>query len=159
MEIRSIYKKGYHENMEDTEDLSTCYVCLEECEEESHCSCHATAHEKCLREFGKSKCTICLDKLSVCSSESRDSRGSRESVGSVNDSMASTGSHHSDVFLLFPMTGDGLHPAKCFAWAFMFIMTAYVCFGVNLRATILGGVVFLVFCLFGRFLYCLCRHR
>lgn len=157
--------------MEDTEDLSTCYVCLEECEEESHCSCHATAHEKCLREFGKSKCTICLDKLSVCSSESRESRGSqesrrsresrgsRESVGSVNDSVASTGSHHSDVFLLFPMTADGLHPAKCFAWLFMFIMTAYVCFGVNLQASILGGVVFLVFCIVGRCLHCLCKHR
>ena len=137
---------------------STCYVCMEECEEESHCTCRAIAHEDCLRQFGQSKCTICLDKLSVCSSESEGSlnhdieTASRGSAGSAH-------SHASDIFLLFPLTGNGLHPAKCFAWAFMFIMTAYVCFGVNLQATILGGVVFLVFCLFGRFLHCLCKHR
>lgn len=145
---------------------TTCYVCLEECEEESRCTCRATAHQECLREFGKSKCTICLDKMSVCSSESNSSaqdvsQGSEASRGS-GDSMGSAGSAHShasDIFLLFPLTGDGLHPAKCFAWAFMFIMTAYVCFGINLQATILGGVVFLVFCLFGRFLHCLCKRR
>ena len=42
-----------------------CYVCLQECDTKSPCSCNAYVHYECLVEIGKTYCTICKDEYVV----------------------------------------------------------------------------------------------